>query len=317
MQRLLESGAHQATMTLPSFLIIGAQKSASSFVQNCIREHPQTFMPRYELPYFEDPYYKIWSITKFEAQFEPASADAVIGLKRPDYLAKPECPKRIHKHVPQAKLIVVLRNPIERAISAYFWYMQTGAIPIRNLNCGMSKILDGSYLKNYPKASEIINYGFYAQQLEGYDKFFAHEQLLVMLHEEFRADPQKTIAKVYRFINVDPSYNPQVITRRPKESIYAKLRLHWLSLATRYIFYKETQYEDESGKHIASYARDSQVARLLYRASLGIDRFVLARIFRNERPILRADLRSALYEQYADSINQLEERLKMDLKTWR
>ena len=149
----------------PTFLIIGAQKSATTFVHKCLREHPDVFMPNGETRFFENPEHLQTDITQFEALFRNVSQEQAIGIKRPDYLAKPECPPRIYQHIPHAKLLVILRNPVERAISAYFHLMNCSFIPIRPAEEGLTKILDGEYKDLYPKSREIIEYGFYYKHL--------------------------------------------------------------------------------------------------------------------------------------------------------
>ena len=120
---------------LPNFVIIGAQKSASTFLQVCLSEHPDVFMPPGETPFFESPDYENSDISRLESLFNNRS-ESKLGIKRPSYIGKPEVPKRIEYHLPDAKLIAVLRNPIDRAVSAYFHYINNGFIPCINLEKG-------------------------------------------------------------------------------------------------------------------------------------------------------------------------------------
>ena len=75
---------------LPNFVIIGAQKSGSTFALRCLGEHPEVFMPTGETRFFEDPEYLRHDISDLEAIFRDASHKKALGIKRPDYLAKPE-----------------------------------------------------------------------------------------------------------------------------------------------------------------------------------------------------------------------------------
>jgi hypothetical protein len=74
---------------LPNFFIIGAQKSGTSFVQRCVNEHPEVFMPLEEIPFFEDPWYSDNDVETFEKLFEEGKSRKAIGLKRPNCLGKP------------------------------------------------------------------------------------------------------------------------------------------------------------------------------------------------------------------------------------
>jgi hypothetical protein len=125
---------------LPNFVIIGAQKSASTFLQVCLSDHPNVFLPNGETPFFESPDYEQSNVSDLERIFEKRS-EKRIGIKRPNYIGKPEVPKRIEFHLPHAKLIAVLRNPIDRAISAYYHNINYGFIPPINVENGIRKII--------------------------------------------------------------------------------------------------------------------------------------------------------------------------------
>ncbi|MGH8658895.1 MAG: hypothetical protein ACREV4_10620 [Gammaproteobacteria bacterium] len=124
-----------------------------------------------ELPFFDDPDYGGSTFEKFSELFTAGKGKQAIGFKRPSYLAKAECPERICRHLPSAKLIAVYRNPIERSVSAYFHYMRGGHIPVRALQ-GMADILDGRYEGVYPAGADIIEYGLYSKHLRGICVFF-------------------------------------------------------------------------------------------------------------------------------------------------
>jgi hypothetical protein len=165
-------------------MIIGAQKSASTLLHQCLAAHRKIYMPPQEVPLFEDPEYGQLGIGSLHALFTRAPEGHLLGIKRPDYLAKPECPARIRQHVPDAKLLATLRDPIDRAISAYYHYMREGWISVRPLEEGMQMLLDGKHGSSHRRASEILQFGFYHRHLERYRQLFSSEQLLVMLHED-------------------------------------------------------------------------------------------------------------------------------------
>ena len=129
------------------FMIIGAQKSCSSYVHFCLLDHPEVYIPEEEIPYFENPDYENKDLTKIK--LDSCKEYKMIGIKRLNYLGEDEVPKRIFKNNPKIKLIAILRNPIERAISAYFHNIKYGFIPVINLEKGLLKILnsDETFLK--------------------------------------------------------------------------------------------------------------------------------------------------------------------------
>jgi hypothetical protein len=98
---------------LPSFIIIGAPKAATSWLTSNLRASRQVFMPKAELHYFNRNFGSgpAW----YRAQFSGARENQIIGEKSASYLASPEVPERLKSLLPNARLIVQLRNPVERA----------------------------------------------------------------------------------------------------------------------------------------------------------------------------------------------------------
>jgi hypothetical protein len=96
-----------------------------------------------------------------------------------NYLHKPECPERIHRHIPHAKLIVVLRDPVDRAVSAYYHQVKMGFAPLKSVNRGLLEIIYAGHTERYRRSAEVIGYGFYHKQLRCYLEFFRIEQMLV------------------------------------------------------------------------------------------------------------------------------------------
>lgn len=127
----------------PTFAIIGAQKSASTFLQKQLQAHPDIFLPDGELATFEDPQYEDYDPQIFASHFSPDWDAKALGLKRPSYLHEPEVPRRLARHLPGIKLIVSLRDPVDRAVSAYFHQVRHNFAPLVEVNRGLENILDG------------------------------------------------------------------------------------------------------------------------------------------------------------------------------
>jgi len=293
-------------MPKPNFMIIGAQKSASSFVHTCLREHPDVFMPVNETPFFETPYYDNNEIDQFYALFNSVKTEHAIGIKRPDYLTRPECPARIYQHLPQAKLILVLRNPIERAISAYYWYMKQGYIPIKDVETGLTNILDGVYQVQYPKSQEIIDYGFYYKGIMRYLKYFNQDQLFITQHNQFREDARLAISNIYQFLDIDDTYSPKGLSKQPKRTIYNLTRLTLLAYRNRFTL---TYHYTPECQVITSMPRQGLVWFAINILLTAIDRALLAPVLGNEKPSLSARLQEQLCVLYEQDLYCLENLL--------
>lgn len=298
---------------LPNFMIIGAQKSASTFVHECLREHPDVFMPKGETPFFEDPFYAQSDIEQLEALFNNVKDETMLGIKRPDYLGEAECPARIHKHIPDPKFIVILRNPVERAISAYYWYMRMGYIPTRPLEEGMRDIVDGLYEDQYPKSREIIRYGLYYQHIKRYLCYFDRENFLIMFHSDFRADSLQSMKRVYRFLSVKDDHVPKSLHKRPKRSIYSLARIQLSRLRNPYIH----TYYTYDGNMMNFLPKKNAGVVLVKGVFYLIDRLLFEPVCDNARPELSVYLRTKLLDVYIKDINGLERFLGQELPEWK
>lgn len=301
---------------LPNFLIIGAQKSGSTFFLKCLGEHPDVFMPPGEIRFFEDPEYLNSTIEQLEGLFQHVSHQTALGIKRPGYLSRPECAARIHHHIPQAKHIAILRNPVERAVSAYYHLMKCGFIPVKAVEEGLGQIVSGEYQKAYPKAAEIIDFGFYYRHLTRYLEYFTPDQMLILPFDAIKANALDAIKQTYRFIGVDDGYVPKRLQvpgrQNPNPGVYSLTRLRVLNLRNPFLY---TYNQDKTRRY--SKPRRTLVAKIADKLITSTDNMVLTRLVGNEKPEISPELTYRLFKIYEDDINHLETFLSQELTGWK
>jgi hypothetical protein len=298
----------------PDFLIIGAQKAGSTLLLKCLREHPDVFMPFGETRVFEDPEYVRTDVRHFfEKLFAGVSQKKAVGIKRPAYLAKPECPERIHRLIPNAKLVVVLRNPVERAISAYYHYMRCGYIPIRPSQEGLTKLIEGQYENAFPKSAEIIEYGRYHEHLRRYLKFFEKCQLQILIFDAFKANPFESMKQVYRFVGVSDSYTPVSLSMKSHRNpgVYSLTRLRVLTIRNACMY---SYNEDRTNRYRI---QPNPLGRFINKIVTWVDERMLTPICTDSKPELTRDLVNRLYKIYESDITQLEDLLGQKLTKWK
>jgi hypothetical protein len=298
---------------LPNFLVIGAQKAGSTFALNCLAEHPDIYMPQDEIKFFEDPAYQPSQLSDLENLFQHLTDKKVVGIKRPGYLGRPECTARIYHHLPQAKLIAILRDPVSRAVSAYYHAMKCGYLPIVPVEVGLTRILDGKYQTRYPLAQEVIDFGFYYRHLMRYLDYFERSQLLVLLFDTIKSDPLPAIKRLYHFVGVDESYVSQALQQRDQQNpgVYSLPRIRFRAIRNPilYRYYHNHTRRDRRPQTLLN--------RLVEKVVLTIDERVLSPIFGNEKPQLSPAVKRRLYDIYAEDIERLEELLGQPLPTWK
>lgn len=297
---------------LLDFMIIGSQKAATTFIHKCLLDHPEVFMPINEVPYFEDPDYNETADYRFLQLFSSATSNQKVGIKRPSYLHKPECPSRIKRDLPNVNLIVVLRNPIDRLISAYFHYMKFGFFPVVDINDGIPRLLNGDFKDKWPRSKEIIEFSYYYKSLNRYFELFDKNKILVIFQEDITKDKNQIVSKVYDFIKVKNSYIPQYINHNPKKAIYSIPRLKLLTKRNKYLY--SYYYNNTRLKIIEN---PNPVIELCSRTISGFDRMFFSKILSNKKPMLNSINKKDLLKLYTNDISNTESLLNVDLSLWK
>lgn len=216
-------GAAGKLRGLPSFLSIGAQKCATTWLYNCLKQHPDIHLgPKNRIRYFEPAVNARYDLDWYRNFFRDARPHQIIGEFRVEYLFVPETPALIHRTLPASKFLVNLRNPVDRAVSAYLWNVRRGLLPDLDLDQGMALALgagDSGPLDDQRELlRRVVTMGFYDEQLERYLALFEPEQFLFLLTDEIERDPVACIRAVFRFLGVDSRFVPSGLTAKPLRS---------------------------------------------------------------------------------------------------
>lgn len=231
----------------PDFFIIGAMKSGTTSMYEYIAQHPQ-FLPviQKEIDFFSIRYHH--GIDWYQAHFasNPASKEYFTGEGSTSYIDYPQVPQRIHQHYPNAKMIAVLRNPIDRAFSHYNhvqkyhpgkesrsfaeavtaeiqWLNQLETPPTRAASPENSEPF--AYLKY-----GYLFRGLYVYFLQEWMSLFRRSQFLILQSEEFYHYPAETMVQIYQFLDVPihhlgqyPVYNVGSYNNKIDSELYQQL----------------------------------------------------------------------------------------------
>lgn len=265
------------------FLIIGAAKSATTWLQKSLQADPNVLMPDPELHYFSREYER--GDSWYLAQFGEKAPGQLAGEKSNSYLDTPGVAARIHKALPQVKLVAQLRNPVERAYSDYCMLYRRGEVS-RDI---------ASYLDPRVAADgRFLAGGRYSRQLEDFLRFYSKDKLLVLAFENIKADPAAQVAELRSFLGLTgaspaTSGSSSKVKDKTTPMIRPELRryLRWL-------------------KPIVEPFRGTSAFRTL-RGKLAHE---------IQYPALPADLRARIAAYYAGEVESLRRLIGKDLPGW-
>ena len=208
--------------TLPDFIVIGAQKSGTSSLSAYLEQHPDIAgVFAKEIHYFDggvSPAVDNFSNGQqwYRANFPiraMGNASTKVFEATPMYLYHPLAPERIHQLLPQIKLLVLLRNPTDRAISHYHHSRSRGweKLPILEaMHAEESRIVALSQSADFAGgAFRYFSYksrGNYIEQIRRYRKYFRDDQMLILKSEELFSNPAAALPAIFEFVGVRPNY---------------------------------------------------------------------------------------------------------------
>lgn len=229
--------------SIPNLFIIGAAKCATSSVHSYLAEHPDVFMSYLKEPgYFAEPeerqlrkrpfvepggvQYRLYrnDLESYLGLFAQAGDAKIIGESSTAYTQLPKrkgVAKRIHDFNPEARLIYLMRDPIERTISHYWWHVQHES-ETREIYAAITAD---------PHYRDCSNY---VMQLEPYYDLFDRTQILCCTVEELTVQPEQVLANIFAWLDVDASFVPANLKKRenvtpkvviqPKNNLFSILR---------------------------------------------------------------------------------------------
>ena len=231
----------------PNFIIIGAQKGGTTSLYTYLTQHPQVApAAQKEIHYFDLQFDKgaEWYYSQF-----PSSAERgykVTGEASPYYIFHPHVPQRIYQLCPEVKLIILLRNPVDRAISHYHHeikikceslsFQEAIASEPERLKGEIAKILASPTYYSYEHQHHTyLSRGIYADQLPAWMKLFPKSQLLILKSEDLYTNPCGIYNSVLEFLGLPPHqleiYEKHNATQYPpvSEIVYEQLRAYYRS----------------------------------------------------------------------------------------
>ena len=290
-------------MVMPNFLVIGAMKSGTTALYYYLEQHPQIYMSPIKEPNFfcyegqvVADRNSITQIGDYQDLFKGVSGEKAIGEASHCYLYEPRAVERIEHYVPEAKLIAILRNPVDRAHSHFLHLVRNGTEPLTDF---AQAIREETGARQKEMFQDYVGVGLYHDQLKRYFDAFGRDRIKVYLYEDLSNAPIDTLQDAFRFLEVEDSFVPDVSVKR-NVSGYPKYKI------------------------LDKFLRKPKVAKQALKLYLPTGlRWRLSEAFDNlktrnliEPPPVQPEVRRQLIEVYREDILKLQELICRDLSGW-
>ncbi|MFW6295650.1 MAG: sulfotransferase family protein [Halothece sp.] len=299
---------------MPNFLIVGAPKSGTSSLYNYLNQHPQVAMSRVKEPHFFTFENKeidfqgtgdlhrlrkvVTRLEDYEKLFEGVSNEVAIGEASTTYLESAYACDRIKHHIPEAKLIAILRNPVETAYASFLHLVRDGDETITDFGLAL-KEEEKRIQQNWGKLWHYKHRGFYYVQVKQYFDNFHPEQLKIYRYEDFKNDPNKVLKDIFQFLGVDDTFTADMSARynvsgMPKNPLINRLILKSNPLKTAI----KLVVPETSRRRLSQKIKDWNFNNF------------------QRKPEMKLEVRQQLVEDYQEDILKLQDLIQQDLSNW-
>jgi len=299
---------------LPNFLVIGAGKAGTTSLHRWLGAHPQVFVTALkETNYFayaahaldpagcistaSKPAFPIRGWDEYLTLFRRAASFDARGEVSPAYLAWPGVPERIAERIPGARLVAILRHPVDRAYSSFLMHSRDGREK-RSFEEAVRQEIDET--ADLTLAYGQLNYlriGLYDQHLSRFFRRVDAARIHVELYDDLVSNPAGLLRRIYRFLGVDETFVADLSTRLNPSGVPRSRLLAPLLRKSR----------------VSNLARAFPVRAIVPRAERIVDRWRARHLV---KPPLDPALRAALITRFSDDVRRLEIRLGRDLSAW-
>jgi len=296
-------------ITEPNFFCIGAAKSATTSLFDILKQHPLISTSSFKEPHFFDNSEnykkgKEWYLDSYFSNVEPTKA---IGEFSPSYLSSPLSPKRILETFgPNIKLIVILRNPIDRA---YSHYLHTKRDEYERFGFLDAALNENDRLNKFNKTNDVISFskfsyiyqGKYSLHINNYLDYFSLDQFHFVLFNDFINNREETIKQILSFLGVDNKHELDLNIHSNKSSVSRSRRL------------KQFFKNDSIIKLIAK----NMIPSLVFRQKIRNIIHALNNKAKAKAPLLSTE-RKLIYDKFfKQDIEKLEKTLNLNLNHWK
>ncbi|MDA3895394.1 MAG: sulfotransferase [Desulfobacteraceae bacterium] len=296
---------------LPDFFIVGAPRAGTTALYHYLNQHPDVFVPRVKEPHYFGRDLKFAapriSFEEYKGLFQPAT-EKVVGEGSVMYLMSHTAAEEIKEHCPDARIIIMLRHPVDLIISLHRKMLLYGNESIENLEKALDaedarkdgrEISPLAHRINLLYYSDVIRFG---PQVERYFNVFGKENTHVILYDDFKEDTDSAYKSVLNFLNLSPEYTPEY-----------KIINFTKNVRFRFIRDLLSFIQVKSSPQVKELVRKITPNKLRYAIYAATNRMT-----QTDKPVteINNDLKQKLQIRFQSNIMELSNILNKDLSMW-
>ena len=304
----------------PNFFIVGAPKCGTTSLHEYLQRHPDVFMPFYKEPHYFGSDLLGSRFEQFRGRpgrylklFRDATGERRIGESSPWYLVSRRAAEEIHAYDPGAKIIIMLRNPVDMLYSMWSQFRYSGNEQLETFEEALAAESDRKAGQRIRRAAHCVTGLFYremgrfSEQVERYFELFGRENVKVIIFDDFKADTAAVYREVLEFLDIDSEFETAFDVVNPNKEV----RLEWLQRLIVSSGFSLMLLKDR----LTYLATTHSLAPYSYRTRAVKGMIAVYTKYERRSP-LTPELRQVLAGEFQDDIDKLSDLLGRDLSHW-
>jgi hypothetical protein len=287
---------------LPNFLIVGAAKAGTTSLYYWLKQHPDVFMSEIKEPSFFVNNYGMSDQDKYISLFQPGKGKKAVGEASVAYLVAPESSQLIYNLLGKIKIIILLRNPVERALSLYAWMVMEGYEWLTSFEQGLlqesKRFIDQKFRINNPEFFWDYMYfrsGLYFEQIKRYIDLYGKELVKIVIFEELVNQPYLIYQEICNFLEINPN----------KEALFTCFNASQIPASIKLQFFL---------KQFKKYTYKIKLDNFLLNGVIEYGMTINKNL--GYKPKLDIETKQKLYKMYEKDIEKITQFIVKDLSIW-
>jgi hypothetical protein len=314
------SQVKHTTKPKPNFFIVGAPKCGTTSLHEYLQRHPDIYLPFYKEPHYFGSDLLGSRFRQFRGKpnkylklFQDVKSETRIGESSPWYLVSKNAAQEIYDYDPSAKIIMILRNPVDMMYSMWSQFRYSGNEQIEDFEEALKAEDERKKGKHIRRAAHCITGLFYqemasyTQQIQRYYDVFGQDNVRVIIFDDFKNDTASVYKDVLEYLEVDPNFQTNFDVVNPNKEV----RLEWLQkiiLSTGFslMLLKDRLTYIATTNHFMPYSYRTQAVKGVINAYTKYEK----------RSPLTPELRQRILQDFKPEIDDLSNLLDRDLSHW-